>query len=68
MKEKKIYCADEKCSSRDRHESINIDGMLLLIGSSYKCPYCRGSRFLRVVGRKDQQVDLEKKKKTNRKV
>ena len=41
-----IYCADEDCSSRNRKKSLEISKILILIGKSYKCPYCRGFRFI----------------------
>lgn len=40
----KVLCGDDKCSSRV--DSMNVANILLLIGDSYKCPYCRGDKFI----------------------
>jgi hypothetical protein len=56
---KQILCANEQCSSRDRVNSISIGSDLLLIGSSYKCPYCRGDKFIIVKVRKNGQKEKE---------
>ena len=40
----KVYCGNDSCSSRTY--KINLADILLLIGSSYKCPYCRDYKFL----------------------
>ena len=39
-----ILCSNNDCSSRD--QNINIADILLLIGSGYKCPYCRNDKFV----------------------
>ena len=40
----KVYCGNDLCSART--DKINLADMLLLIGDSYKCPSCRGYKFL----------------------
>ena len=40
----KVYCESESCPSRT--DKMNLADILLLIGDSYKCPYCRGYKFL----------------------
>jgi hypothetical protein len=43
----KILCSNERCSTRDRVEKMLLNEKdLLLIGDSYKCPYCRGYNFI----------------------
>jgi len=42
----RIYCADKECSSKNRTNPIEITDILLLIGESFKCPYCRGYTFI----------------------
>ena len=41
-----IYCADRECTSRNRPQSLEISKILILIGKSYKCPYCRGFKLI----------------------
>ena len=44
---KQILCNNKQCSSRNREDGgLKITNDLLLVGTSYKCPYCRGDIFI----------------------
>lgn len=45
----KILCSDENCSTRNRPEAKTLNqNDLLIIGNTYRCPYCRNGTFLLV--------------------
>lgn len=39
-----VLCGKDECSSRD--DKTNLADIFLLIGDSYKCPYCRNDKFI----------------------
>lgn len=43
--EYKIICCNEDCGNVNTQNPKDITNILLLIGGSYKCPYCRGYKF-----------------------
>ena len=50
MKRKyRIICTDEECKG---FNEVDITEILVLIGGTFKCPYCRGFRFYVVPSKK----------------
>ena len=62
MKEEyKIVCSNANCSSVNTDKPIDIEDKLLLIGGSYKCPYCREYEFhivKKVLGSKKGKYEI----------
>jgi len=52
MSEMKIICANKDCPNKNSMKPVDIEPMLLLIGDSYKCPYCREYKFFLVAVKK----------------